>query len=126
MNNLTANTEYTVAVVAFNELGEGGNRTEKGKTRPEAPSIFSLSAISSTQLNITLTAPTESASLTYQCNISSTENDVMTVNGTELEYTVEDLSPNVNYTVECTSSNGEDSCNSDMDTIINYQEGFAV
>ena len=35
MNNLTANTEYTVAVVAFNELGEGGNRTEKGKTRPE-------------------------------------------------------------------------------------------
>ena len=83
-----------------------------------APSISSLTATLPYQLNITLTAPTESASLTYQCNISSTENDVMTVNGTELEYTVEDLSPNVNYTVECTSSNGEDSCNSDMDTII--------
>ena len=82
-----------------------------------APSISSLTATLPYQLNITLTAPTESASLTYQCNISSTENDVMTITGTELEYTVEDLNPNVYYTVECTSSNGEESCDSTMDTI---------
>ena len=40
-----------------------------------------------------------------------------TVTGTVLEYTVDGLSPYVNYTVECTSSNGEDSCDSNMDTI---------
>ena len=40
-----------------------------------------------------------------------------TVNGTVLQYTVNGLSPYVNYTVECTSSNGEDSCDSNMDTI---------
>ena len=40
-----------------------------------------------------------------------------TVNGTELEYSVDDLSPDVNYIVECTSSNGEDSCDSSMDMI---------
>ena len=42
MNNLTANTEYTVMVVAFNELGEGGNVTETGKTRPEGLSHIML------------------------------------------------------------------------------------
>ena len=42
----------------------------------------------------------------------------ITVTGTELEYTVDGLSPNVTYIVECTSSNGEDSCDSNMDTII--------
>ena len=38
--------------------------------------------------------------------------------GTELEYTVDGLKPNVNYTVKCysTSSNGYDSCDS-SDTI---------
>ena len=40
-----------------------------------------------------------------------------TETGTELEYTVDGLSPYVNYNVECTSSNGEDSCDSNMDTI---------
>ena len=40
-----------------------------------------------------------------------------TVTDTVLQYTVNDLSPYVTYTVECTSSNGEDSCNSNMDTI---------
>ena len=41
----------------------------------------------------------------------------ITITGTELEHTVEDLNPNVYYTVECTSSNGEESCDSTMDTI---------
>ena len=41
-----------------------------------------------------------------------------TVNGTELEYTVKDLRSGVNYTVECTSLNDEDSCDSSMNTII--------
>ena len=41
----------------------------------------------------------------------------MTITGTELEHTVEDLNPNVYYTVECTSSNGEESCDSTIDTI---------
>ena len=35
MGNLTTNTEYTVTVVAVNELGEGGNVTGIGRTRPE-------------------------------------------------------------------------------------------
>ena len=35
MNNLTANTEYTVTIEAFNRAGEGGNETETGITRPE-------------------------------------------------------------------------------------------
>ena len=42
----------------------------------------------------------------------------ITLTGTELEYTVDGLSPNVTYIVECTSSNGVDSCDSSMDTII--------
>ena len=40
----------------------------------------------------------------------------ITVTGTELEYTVEYLSPEVTYTVECTSSNGEEACNFSMNT----------
>ena len=35
LGNLTANTEYRVTVAAFNELGEGGNVTGIGLTRPE-------------------------------------------------------------------------------------------
>ena len=35
LSNLTADTEYTVTVVAVNELGEGGNVTETGRTKPE-------------------------------------------------------------------------------------------
>ena len=85
-----------------------------------APSISSLSASSSTQLNITLTAPDNSSSLTYKCTIyiSTTVNDLSpkTVNGTVLQYKVNGLSPYVTYTVECTSSNGEDSCDSNMNT----------
>ena len=33
--DLTADTEYTVTVVTVNELGEGGNVTGTGRTRPE-------------------------------------------------------------------------------------------
>ena len=40
-----------------------------------------------------------------------------TVTGTVLQYTVNGLSPYVTYTVECTSSNGEDSCDSNMKII---------
>ena len=40
-----------------------------------------------------------------------------TVTDTVLQYTVNGLSPYVTYTIECTSSNGEDSCNSNMNTI---------
>ena len=40
MNGLTANTEYTVTVVAVNELGEGRNVTGTGRTRPEGLGIF--------------------------------------------------------------------------------------
>ena len=40
-----------------------------------------------------------------------------TINGTVLQYRVDGLSPYVAYTVECTSSNGDDSCDSNMDTI---------
>ena len=42
----------------------------------------------------------------------------ITVTGTKLEYTVDDLSPDVTYIVECVSANGVDSCDSSMDTII--------
>ena len=65
-----------------------------------------------------LTAPTGSSSLTYKCNITEIDMPPKTVTGTELEYSVDDLSPNVTYIVECTSSNGIDSCDSSMDTII--------
>ena len=40
-----------------------------------------------------------------------------TVTGAVLQYTVNDLSPYVAYTVECTSSNGEDSCDSNINNI---------
>ena len=40
-----------------------------------------------------------------------------TVTDTVLRYTVNGLSPYVNYTVECSTSNGEESCDSNMDTI---------
>ena len=62
-----------------------------------------------------LTAPNGSYSLIYKCTI--TEIDMPPKTGTELEYTVEDLNPNVNYTVECMSSYGEKSCDSNMDMI---------
>ena len=65
-----------------------------------------------------LTAPNGSSSLTYKCNITEIYMPPITVTGTELEYTVDGLSPNVTYIVECTSSNGVDSCDSSMDTII--------
>ena len=81
-----------------------------------APSI-TLSAISSTQLRIMLTAPNGSSSLTYNCNITEIDMPPILVTGTKLEYTVEDLNPNVNYTVECMSSYGEKSCDSNMDMI---------
>ena len=32
---LTANTQYTVRVVAFNDLGDGGEVAGTGKTRPK-------------------------------------------------------------------------------------------
>ena len=75
-----------------------------------APLISSLKATSAKQLILTLKAPTESSSLTYQCNISSTEKPVT---GKELEYTVENLEPNEHFTIKCTSrsSNEEESCN---------------
>ena len=41
----------------------------------------------------------------------------ITVTGTELEYTVDGLSPNVTYIVKCISSNGVDSCDSSVDMI---------
>ena len=34
-NGLTANTQYTVRVVAFNDLGDGGEVTGTGRTRPQ-------------------------------------------------------------------------------------------
>ena len=34
-NGLTANTQYTVRVVAFNDLGDGGAVTGTGRTRPK-------------------------------------------------------------------------------------------
>ena len=81
-----------------------------------APSV-SLSFPSSTQLRIMLTAPTGSSSLTYKCTVTEIDMPSKTVTGTELEYTVDDLSPNVTYIVECMSSNGEYSCDSSMDMI---------
>ena len=41
-----------------------------------------------------------------------------TVTDTVLQYTVNGLSPGENYTIECTSSNGDNSCDSSMDNII--------
>ena len=35
LSDLTANTQYTVRVVAFNELGDGENVTGRGRTRPK-------------------------------------------------------------------------------------------
>ena len=35
LSDLTADTEYTVTVVAVNELGDGENVTGTGRTRPE-------------------------------------------------------------------------------------------
>ena len=32
---LTANTEYNVTVVAFNDVGDGGTVTRTGRTRPK-------------------------------------------------------------------------------------------
>ena len=34
-SDLTANTQYTVRVVAFNDLGDGGEVTGTGRTRPQ-------------------------------------------------------------------------------------------
>ena len=34
-SGLTANTQYTVRVVAFNDLGDGGEVTVTGRTRPQ-------------------------------------------------------------------------------------------
>ena len=84
-----------------------------------APSISLLSTSSSTQLIITLTSPARSSSLTYKCTISTTVSGLSpkTVTDTVLQYTVNGLSPYVTYTVECTSSNGDDSCDSNMDAI---------
>ena len=92
-----------------------------------APSISSLSAISS-KLIITLTAPARSSSLTYKCTISTTVSGLSpkTECDTELQFKVDCLSPYVNYTVECTSSNGEDSCDSNMDTIRMPSDGECV
>ena len=41
-SGLTANTKYTVRVVAFNDLGDGGNATGTGRTRPEGISYHWL------------------------------------------------------------------------------------
>ena len=46
-----------------------------------------------------------------------------TVSGTVLQYTVDGLSPYVTYTVECTSSNGEASCNCNTNTIRMLSDG---
>ena len=35
LSGLTANTLYTVRVVAFNDLGDGGEVTGTGRTRPQ-------------------------------------------------------------------------------------------
>ena len=94
-----------------------------------APSISSLSTSSPKRLIITLTAPDKSSSITYKCTIFTTVSGLSpkTVTGTVLQYTVNGLSPYVTYTVECTSSSGEDSCNSNMDTIRMPSDGeFSV
>ena len=90
-----------------------------------APSISSLSTSSPKRLIITLTAPARSSSLTYKCTISTTVSGLSpkTVTDTVLQYTVNGLSPYVNYTVECTSSNGEDSCDSNVRIIRMLSDG---
>ena len=35
-SGLTTNTQYTVRVVAFNDLGDGGEVTGTGRTRPQS------------------------------------------------------------------------------------------
>ena len=35
LSSLTVNTQYTVRVVAFNDLGDGGEVTGTGRTRPQ-------------------------------------------------------------------------------------------
>ena len=64
-----------------------------------------------------LTAPNGSYSLNYKCNITEIDMPPITETGTDLKYPVDGLSPDVNYIVECMSSNGEDSCDSSMDMI---------
>ena len=81
-----------------------------------APSV-SLSFPSSTKLHIMLTAPNGSYSLTYKCTVTEIDMPSNTVTVTELKYPVDGLNPDVNYIVECMSSNGEDSCDSSMDMI---------
>ena len=49
-NGLTANTQYTVRVLAFNELGDGGEVTRTGRTRPQG-NTFYLSIQSKTFAN---------------------------------------------------------------------------
>ena len=39
-NGLTANTQYTVRVVAFNNVSDGGEVTGTGRTRPEGISYY--------------------------------------------------------------------------------------
>ena len=39
LSGLTANTQYTVRVVAFNDLGDGGEVTGTGRTRPQGISV---------------------------------------------------------------------------------------
>ena len=41
-SGLTANTQYTVRVVAFNDLGDGGEVTGTGRTRPQGNSYHCL------------------------------------------------------------------------------------
>ena len=41
-NGLTANTQYTVRVVPFNDLGDGGEVTGTGRTRPQGNILDSV------------------------------------------------------------------------------------
>ena len=41
-SGLTANTQYTVRVVAFSDLGDGGEVTGTGRTRPQGNSYHCL------------------------------------------------------------------------------------
>ena len=41
-SGLTANTQYTVRVVAFNDLGDGGEVTGTGRTRPQGNILDSV------------------------------------------------------------------------------------
>ena len=90
-----------------------------------APSISSLSTSSPKRLIITLTAPARSSSPTYNCTISTTVSGLSpkTVTDTVLQYTVDGLSPYVTYTVECTSFNGDDSCDSNIRIIRMLSDG---